>query len=525
MFSYKVQSFKDKKGRIRPLIFIVSDNSEAMKEYGKELKKFDANYISNNDSWGWYGSAKDNNKTKELIDTKVKPAIEYLESIAGGNDVETRVIGIIDELIKQLENRNTDSEVEAEENVMFSTEQVKNRLLLFKEKLVTTMNDEEFKKVFAPFIKFKRAQGYQFSLKNAIMARIQDPKSTMVKSKDDWQKMNRTIKPGSPGIWLWVPSGGTRVYSGEEGIKAGKKVFMQANGIESDDSMTPGEHERMRHHIRQKENNSGFFLSSSFYDVRFTIQMEGKEDLVGDGDTSNLPWYDDSGKETEAVGEKIYALLQVVADSTVNVSTTKNLNGALGVSKGGQIDVLEDAKKNDNYLLTLTHEFAHEALHHRYLQAKNNDFSKFYQGRERGRGFVEQQAELTGWLVCNFYGYDPKTSINYSVMWGMTPENAVFCFDSVAKLANDIIDKMNIKIMSMRGINTVKESIDRGMLREAKYTGAEVANLVGAGKLYQQGMKNIEQDENIKTESLKAFNEMIEKFNNINKRNAQDRLD
>ena len=67
--------------------------------------------------------------------------------------------------------------------------------------------------------------------------------------------------------------------------------------------------------------------------------------MLGDTDTSKIPWYNDSGRETQAVKEKIYALLKVVSESGVNVSKQKNLSGALGVSNGGSIDVLEDADR------------------------------------------------------------------------------------------------------------------------------------------------------------------------------------
>jgi hypothetical protein len=244
--------------------------------------------------------------------------------------------------------------------------------------------------------------------------------------------------------------------------------------------------------------------------------MAGKEDLLGDTDTSKIAWFNNSGNETKAVKEKIYALLKVVAESGVDVSDTKNLGGALGVSKGGKIEVLQDALMNSNFLMTLSHEFAHELLHQTYLKDKNDgkDWGQFYVGREEGRGYIEQQAELTAWIVCQFYGYDIQEAINYAALWGMDAKNAVKAFDSVAKAADAIINGINEKIKQERGMN-VKES--KEYLREVNYTGQDVAKMVGAEDLYLSGIKEFEEEENAETgmyeNTVKSFKNLVNRIN------------
>ena len=519
MFSFKVVPYKTSKGKLRPIILITGGNPDVLKQNKDELAKYGAQWLSTFNTFGWWASQKDEENQK-LVNEKVKPAIEFLMSQEEGGTQD--ISSILDEIINMLSNQDTEGEVEAAQNAYMSTKQIKDKIQSFKEKLVAQFSDEEFLEKLKPLIKFKRAQGYKFSLMNTILIMVQDPSASMVKSKSSWEKMNRMVKPGARALGLFVPKGGKTAYKSKEDKELAKAKFMRDNHISSEDEMSPGDWDRLRHMLTQRYDTNGFKMSFSFYDVKSTVQMEGKEDLVGNN--IDVEWYNNTGKETEAVKEKIYCLLQVVADSGVDVSKTKDLGGALGVSKSGQIETLENALMNSNYFLTLTHEFAHELLHQKFLQSKNTEFSKFYQGRERGRGFVEQQAELTAWIVCQFYGYDIKEAHNYNVGWGMNPKNAVFCFDTVANVSDFIINKINAKIQLRRQGNNVQESI-KNMINEVNYTGADIARMVGAEKLYQKGMEEIQKDENLRAESLKKFKELTEKINGIDKRNAQERLD
>ena len=520
MFSFKVVPYKTSKGKLRPIILVTGDNPEVLKKNKDTLVKYGAQWLSSFGTFGWWGSTKDE-ENKKIIDEKVKPALEFLVSQEEGNEQD--IVSVLDDIINKLSSQDTEAEVEAAQNAYMSTKQIKDKIQSFKEKLVNTFNDKDFLAMITPLIKFKKAQGYKFSLLNTILIWVQDPNASMVKSKPNWEKMNRTVKPGARALGLFVPTGGKSAYKTKEEKEAAKARFMQVNHIESEADMTPGDEERLRHFLTKRDNTSGFKMSFAFYDIKDTVQMEGKEDIVGSN--VDVQWFDNTGKETEAVKEKIYSLLQVVAESGVDVSKTKDLGGALGVSKGGKIETLEDASMNSNYFLTLTHEFAHELLHQKYLKSKNTEFSAFYQGKERGRGFIEQQAELTAWIVCQFYGYDMPTAINYNVAWGMDAKNAVFCFDTVASVSDFIINKINAKIQQMRQGNNVQESINKNMINEVNYSGADIARMVGAGELYQKGMEDIQNDENLRAEGIKKFKELTEKINGIDKRNTQERFD
>lgn len=521
MFNFRVAPYRKKDGGMTNVILVTGDNVDSTKPYAKEMKNFGARWMPNLNTWAWFTS-QDEAKMKSIVDKMVRPAIEFLvskESVGEGESPRD-VIKVLDDILKQLSISNTEEEDNAINNVYMSKEEISEKIYNFKAQLVNTVSGEEFKKLMEPLIKFRQAQGYKFSMHNTILIWIQDPNATMVKSKANWEKMNRVVKDGAPAIGLYVPIGGSKRFKTREEKDAAKVKWLAANHYEDEKELTPGDKERLAHYLNSNEGNTTFKFSFSFYDVRYTVQMEGKEDIVGSN--KDVPWYNDSGNETMAVKEKIDALLQVVKDSGVNVSTTKELGGALGVSTNGQIQVLDKAKMNSNYLMTLCHEFAHELLHQTYLKDKNTEFSNFYYGRPEGKGFVEQQAELTAWIVCKFYGYDIKEAINYATIWGMNEKNAVHAFDTVAKVSDFIINETNKKIVENRN-NMMAES--RNLINEVHFSGLDIAKMVGAEDVYERGQQEIEKENEMRAEALNNFKAMTEKINNVDKNRLQENYD
>ena len=172
--------------------------------------------------------------------------------------------------------------------------------------------------------------------------------------------------------------------------------------------------------------------------------------------------------------------------------------------------------------MTVCHEFAHELLHQKYLQDKKHpEFSQFYFGRPEGRGFVEQQAELTAWIVCKFYGYSIREAINYAAIWGMNEKNAVHAFDTVAKVADFIINKTNEKIRNRR--NTMRES--KEYLTEVNFSGKDIADMVGAGDIYDRGVQMIEKDSQQMEETVNAFKNLVNKMDAYDKNRKNEYFD
>ena len=91
---------------------------------------------------------------------------------------------------------------------------------------------------------------------------------------------------------------------------------------------------------------------------------------------------------------------------------------------------------------------------------------------------VEQQAELSAWIVCQFFGYEMPTSINYMGCWGIDSKSAAKVFDTVAYTSTYIIDLIT------KNMNNVNLQENVGMRKVI--TGEDIANMVGLGNLYRK---------------------------------------
>ena len=370
--------------------------------------------------------------------------------------------------------------------------EVTQRLDDFKQQLVDAVSSEDFKRLIEPIIKFKRAQGHKFSFGNALLIMMQDPEATLVKSKGRWAAMNRNVKPDAPKLWARVPLGNT-INVDKEKVK---REFLASVRKQSEDELNPGEREELS--IRLKPTSArAFKLVPCFYDYRFTEQMEGKEDLVGDPN-AEVPWYDDSGEETEESIKYVEAMKRVIEKSGVRISASDDLNGARGVSVGGEIRVLNNATRNIGLLNTLVHEFAHEILHQRYLKNRGQRWADYFVGSSEGREVVEQQAELTAWIVLKFLGYDLQTNINYMGIWGISTDNTRKVFDSVASVANEIYSKLMDEVSkgdNDYGFNgafddTPETLEENSQIQKKTITGREIAQMLGCVDLYDKCTEN-----------------------------------
>ncbi|MDE6285316.1 MAG: hypothetical protein K2M17_06175, partial [Bacilli bacterium] len=386
----------------------------------------------------------------------------------------------------------------------FSPNEIKTRLEDFKRELMSIVSDEEFKQKMLPIIKFRQAQGHQYSFTNAILVYIQDPKATMVKSRTNWSKLNRIVVDTSHPIALWVPVGGRPLTDlQKEQITA---RFLNAMKVNSVKELNPGQKEELR--VRLKPRGGSFKLIASFFDIRYTKQMNGKEDLVGNNNTDDIPWFDDSGEETKETKMYCDAVMQCIKDRGIKLNFVDDLGGARGVSKSGTIEVLSNTPYNSGLFNTLCHEYSHELLHQKYVVSADGDgYGRFFIGTQQGRAVVEQQAELSAWIVLRNFGFDMKTNINYVGLWGMDEKNACKVFDTVANVAStiikDITEIINHKMNESR--NIIKEEL----------TGLDVAKMVGCEEIYLRSKEENENEglnESKRQEFKKIFDETLKKL-------------
>ena len=127
------------------------------------------------------------------------------------------------------------------------------------------------------------------------------------------------------------------------------------------------------------------------------------------------------------------------------------------------------------------------------------DYASYFVGKEFGTKIVEQQAEISAWIVMRNFGYDMQTAKNYVACWGGDDKTAAYAFDTVAKVATRIIKGMN------ENMSVVNESLTIG----GTVTGLDVAKLVGMEDTYMRGKQ---EERNGVTQK---FGEMLERIENV----------
>jgi hypothetical protein len=473
IFSYKIGTIQTKNGNNLRVAYIDPKESENTFNVKDKLKSYGAHW-HNTAKW-WYWPLGKN--PEYVIQNQVRPCVEELSVIEDGGNSTRKVANIIDELIKKVKSASIPS------NVVNATskDDILSSLENFKADLVKITSDEEFKRMMEPIIKFRNASGYQYSLLNTILILVQDPDATLVKSRSAWRELNKDIKPDAKPIMLWYPKG-KRAYTPEE-QELIKKDFLKKKKVDSIEQLTPGDKERLKKELNRTVAET-FDLGPYWFDFRFTTQMPNTEDIVGNP-SNNIQWFDDEGDETPELIKKIDATLKVIEDEGISLSFTDDLGGARGVSKSGTIEILKNQPKNAGMLNTIIHEFAHEILHQKYLQSRNEEMKAYFVGTKDGRGKVEQQAELCAWIVMRSFGYDMRTNINYVGIWGLNQDNAVQVFDSVSRVATFISQK----IIHKEQENTKMTESKRYIKENNIPSGEEIANMVGCGKVYKQAKK------------------------------------
>lgn len=482
-FDINVGKFKSKTGKESQIAYIISTNGENIIDYKDIIKKYDAKWFPTLKVWGWFVS-----KNNQFVtENQIQPCIKELNKQS--NNSNNNIINIVDKILNILDNPDLIDDLDG---VKVEPKIIEDKLKEFKQQLINCVSSDEFKQLITPILKFKRAQGHNFSFLNALLIYIQFPNAVMVKSKTHWQKVNRNIIPGSKPIGLYVPIMGKKLFKDEESKKEFIKRFCKAHNVNNVNDLTPGLREKLDVELNKTIQPQSYKLMFSFYDYSQTQQMEGKEDLVGDPNV-DLPWFED-GEESDETIAYINAIKNVIVKSGVKLSDVDDLGGAKGVSKSGEINVLKNATQNLGLFNTLVHEFAHELLHQKYLSNNNDELKEFFIDTKQGRGIVEQQAELTAWIVLMHFGYNLQTSINYVSMWGLDEKTAPFVFDTVTNVANKIVGLIVNELEN----NLLNENYNSNklILKPLNLKPEELADMCGMGDLYRKGKEKIETEIN-----------------------------
>lgn len=481
-----------------------TDDTFAVKD---KIKEFGGKW--DNVGRRWYFILSSNPESRKAqIDNRVKPCIEYLKSVEkepNGNDADAEIQKILSQIDGVVAAIDSHPSVGVDTQGM-SSKEIKDKLLDFKQELIESFKNNTFREKMGPIIKFRQAQGASFSILNSILIMMQRPDAKMVKSAGNWRKANKEVKPGARPISLWVPLG-NRAHTPEECKKIEEDFFKKVSKlygkqIKSKKELNVGDREKLEKLLKAVVA-TGFDLKPRFYDIADVTQMNGKEDLVGSIEgLDNVEWFDGETPEDENSRKLYNAILSTIKEFGVRVSFVSDLNGARGVSMGGEISVLEDAPKSIGTVSTLVHELSHELLHQTYLKDRGGEkenFGSYFVGREYGKTMVEQQAEVSAWIVMRNFGYDMQTAKNYVACWGGDDKTAAYAFDSVAKVATRIIQGMN------ENMSVVNEEVSSASV----ITGLEIAKLLGMEDTYMRGKKGE------RGEVSQQFNQLMERLNKV----------
>lgn len=504
IFDIKSGQMKKKDGTTTDIIYIDPTTSENTYQYKDKIKNdFGALWLTTLKTWGWFAGR----NPQDVINNKVKPCLEFLTSVETTDNGEKRdIINIINKILNDLQGENLVVPNGGPSNLgNDASKKLEERLEEFKADLMKQMDPNEIKKRLEPIMQFRYNKGHEYSFVNALLIMIQDPQATLVKSMTRWAKyFNREVIPNSPAIWVWRPNG-KHAVSGEQ-KEIIKNKFIEKVGKKSYEELTPGQKEE----LSIKLNSAGFvsgFKFSPVYDVRFTKQIEGQDDLLAKMNDAEREftnqWTDNESEETEDTKRYCEATIEVIKDSGIDFAIVDdNMNGAMGYSSNdGQIRIRERAK-NAGFFNTLVHEFSHALLHQTFLKSKNDELKAYFLGREDGDERVEQQAELTAWIVLKNFGYDIRQSINYVACWGLDDKNCAYVFDQVSKTATFIVNSINKKL----GTEEIYENSNGGLFLP---TGKELAKMFGGKKGLE---KYIRGEEELKNEMNQTLNEVKNSF-------------
>jgi hypothetical protein len=496
-FRYQIGNIKTKNGNYMRVAYIDAKRSQNTYDLRNKIQEFGAKW--NNDAKWWYWPL--GNDPENVIRTQVQPCMEFLSTKEDmGGEPKRDIAASIDKLIQQVKGAKMPNTGGAN-----TKEDIVSKLEGFKADLVRITSDEEFKQKMGPIIKFRNANNYQYSLLNTILILIQDPKATLVKAGGAWKDFyQRKVKPGSPSIMMWIPKGSKNVAE-EEKIRLTNE-FLARKKVKSVKELSAPDRELLDKKLNRTVPEY-FDLAPYWYDYRFTEQMEGTEDVLGNPG-SDIEWFDDSGEETPELVMHIDSLIEVIQERGIDVTFVDDLGGARGVSKSGSIDILRDQPKNAGMFNTIVHEYAHEILHQKYLKSKDEEMKDYFVGTQEGRGKVEQQAELCAWIVLRSFGYDMQTNINYVGIWGLNQDNAVRVFDSVSNVAT-LISKQIIK--KEQGEETDMFESKQFIKENAIPSGEEIARMVGCGKVYQRAKQKIMGNQNVVKMTQNELTEMVKK--------------
>lgn len=227
---------------------------------------------------------------------------------------------------------------------------------------------------------------HKYSLNNWCMIYSQKPEATRVAGYKAWQKLGRQVKKGEKSIKILAPRKG-REKDKETGKRDGKEFLYFVTIPVFDISQTEGD------------------------DLPSVFRVEG-----------------DPGQENLEI------LKCFILREGIELDEVESLGGALGVSYGGRIAVLESLDRPEMYT-TLVHELAHEMLH------------KDEERRGLSKAVKETEAEAVAYVVGQAVGLDSLgQAADYVQLWNGDADVFKASLKRIQKCAKAIVEGLQEEI-------------------------------------------------------------------------------
>lgn len=429
-------------------------NQEIVKKYGAEWLPYNrfikyAKGVPH--AWGWVvwkGQESDKypyiNKFAEEIGALETPKNE------GENRTAEEVLGDIDE---ELRSAIANSNFSAADKILREAEK-------YKEMLAKGIGSKETMDALARLVQYRRelekTGGYSnYSWLNTLLIMWQKPNATDIRSKGEWLDGGYNIKQGAVPIILSMP----KKFGKLRGKLADEitKKYLTACGVTSVDELNKFQQRSLNRKLSYPIPGAGFkpYETYDISDVEpgpNAIPIEKVKEKLSDV----FQWF-----VKLPPTQKELALINACIAWGKSIGIRKYIyvgKEELGTSRGsassnGIVRVI-DEDKDLGILSTTIHETAHQIMHWTVVRDNSEMMKKYYRGgsMERGTKIIEQEAELTAWVVLTGFGYrNLQPHFNYLANWGMDVTNCSSVFDAIMRVANEIHKGM-IKNLSMENI-------------------------------------------------------------------------
>jgi hypothetical protein len=242
------------------------------------------------------------------------------------------------------------------------------------------------------------AKFHRYSFGNQMLIAFQRPDAQRVAGFHTWRKLGRCVNKGEKGILIIAPC--VR--------KCGRKGAHGGEDAGTVDSTSTDQ--------REKDRKVFAFRAAFVFDVSQTTGADLPEfaNVVGDPSVYQA------------------RLESLISHSGITFTRIANLGGALGLSSGGAIQILDCLDPASTFSVTV-HEFAHELLHKSERRTSTTVKVR------------ETEAEAVAFVVCHAIGLETGTAASdYLALYNGDLQTLTDSLELIRNTASDIISKLKV---------------------------------------------------------------------------------